>query len=202
MLNVTQIARVCHEATRHYNEEVHLDPLLPWSYVPAWQKASVIDGVMYVMNYPMTTPAECHENWMKHKLAGGWVYGPEKDAARKTHPCLVPYKELPEAWRAKDVLFVNVVRALMPPPRFAAIGLADALLAAPAEATEMLQKVIDEAADTTQEANLALLGATEETDGKEHAEDKPGDLAAQADGDGAEAAGVEGEGTSKEGRLS
>lgn len=40
------------------------------------------------------------------------MYGPEKDAIRKTHPCLVGYLSLPEAQRRKDDIFGAVVRAL------------------------------------------------------------------------------------------
>ena len=42
----------------------------------------------------------------------GWVYGEHKDEQRKTHPCIVPYDELPAAQRAKDALFLANVRAL------------------------------------------------------------------------------------------
>ena len=43
-----------------------------------------------------------HVRWMDHKLSRGWSLGP-RDDARKTHPCLVPYDDLPEAERQKDV---------------------------------------------------------------------------------------------------
>ena len=58
----------------------------------------------------MTTPEESHENWRKVKDAEGWVYGPVKDAEAKTHPCMVPYEELPSAQIIKDHLFQAVVR--------------------------------------------------------------------------------------------
>jgi len=41
-----------------------------------------------------------HEVWAKNRIEDGWSYGPERDDARKLHPCLVPYEELPE--REKD----------------------------------------------------------------------------------------------------
>ena len=37
-----------------------------------------------------------HENWAAGRIREGWVYGSERDDARKTTPCLVPYGELPE----------------------------------------------------------------------------------------------------------
>ena len=41
-----------------------------------------------------------HEVWSKNRLDDGWTYGPVRDDQKKTHPCLVPYEELPE--REKD----------------------------------------------------------------------------------------------------
>jgi len=43
-----------------------------------------------------------HQRWMDHKLSRGWTLGP-RDDARRTHPCLVPHDELPEAQRQRDV---------------------------------------------------------------------------------------------------
>ena len=43
-----------------------------------------------------------HENWAKARLEEGWVYGPVRDDAQKTTPCLVPYAELPKEERAYD----------------------------------------------------------------------------------------------------
>ena len=37
-----------------------------------------------------------HENWAQGRLDEGWVYGLERDDAKKQTPCLVPYEELPE----------------------------------------------------------------------------------------------------------
>jgi hypothetical protein len=43
-----------------------------------------------------------HERWMQVKLADGWTYGATADDARKLNPCLVPWKDLPEAEKKKD----------------------------------------------------------------------------------------------------
>ena len=53
---------------------------------------------------------------MAEKEQAGWVYGIEKDEAAMTHPCLVPYAELPADQRFKDSLFGAVVRALLSLP--------------------------------------------------------------------------------------
>ncbi len=43
-----------------------------------------------------------HDNWARQHLSEGWRYGPERNDARKEHPCLVPYEQLPEAEKEYD----------------------------------------------------------------------------------------------------
>lgn len=108
-----RIARVCHEANRGYCAATGDASQAPWDECPDWQRDSAIAGVKAVMANPLYTPEDSHQTWYDHKVATGWHYGPEKDADRKTHPCMVPYHKLPDEQKAKDALFVAVVRALM-----------------------------------------------------------------------------------------
>lgn len=43
-----------------------------------------------------------HERWCERQRRQGWIHGPRKDPDRKTHPCLVPWAQLPEIERRKD----------------------------------------------------------------------------------------------------
>lgn len=43
-----------------------------------------------------------HETWAKGRIDDGWTYGPVRDDAKKHHPCLVPYSELPESEKEYD----------------------------------------------------------------------------------------------------
>lgn len=45
---------------------------------------------------------EVHDTWAAGRIAEGWTYGPERDDILKTHPCLVPYDELPESEKEYD----------------------------------------------------------------------------------------------------
>lgn len=43
-----------------------------------------------------------HEVWAQSRIEQGWTYGNERSDALKTHPCLVPYEDLPEVEKAYD----------------------------------------------------------------------------------------------------
>lgn len=43
-----------------------------------------------------------HDVWARSRISEGWSYGPERDDVAKTHPCLVPYEELPESEKDYD----------------------------------------------------------------------------------------------------
>ena len=43
-----------------------------------------------------------HEVWAETRIRQGWTYGSERNDELKTHPCLVPYEELPEEEKEYD----------------------------------------------------------------------------------------------------
>ena len=106
------IARVCHEVNREYCRALGDLSQQPWDSAPQWQRDSAIRGVELHLNDPDASPAASHESWMQQKLDEGWVHGPVKDAEQKTHPCIVPFSELPPEQRAKDFIFRAVVHAI------------------------------------------------------------------------------------------
>lgn len=65
-----------------------------------------------VLNELTLSPKESHEKWLEQKRADGWKYGPEKNVELKTHPCFLPYDDLPQAQKAKDYIFGAIVEAL------------------------------------------------------------------------------------------
>lgn len=105
------IARTCHEANRALQIATgDPAPSPPWDDAPEWQRTSALAGVREALDG--ARPVALHESWCELKRAEGWRHGPVKDAEAKTHPCLVPYVELPPEQRAKDALFHAIVRAL------------------------------------------------------------------------------------------
>lgn len=112
-LTAESIARVVHEANTALQVE-QADPTIPvsphWDDLDVETRESAIDGVRGVM--AGNTPEESHTNWCRFKESKGWVLGPVKDEAKKEHPLLVPYAQLPESQKLKDALFVAIVVTL------------------------------------------------------------------------------------------
>ena len=43
-----------------------------------------------------------HEVWAETRIQQGWTYGDQRNDELKTHPCLIPYEELPESEKEYD----------------------------------------------------------------------------------------------------
>lgn len=108
-----QIAEICHAANRGLQSAAP-SPGIPvaaeWADLDERMQSSILSGVHGVQDGK--TPEESHDAWCDFKRADGWVYGSEKNADLKTHPCLVPYDELEESDRIKDSLFAAIVHVL------------------------------------------------------------------------------------------
>ncbi len=108
--DIELIARVCHEANRILqlaNDEEALS--YSWHIASEAQRHSAIEGVKKAL--AGESAVQLHESWCQQKFADGWVYGEYKDEGIKTHPCLVPYIQLPEGQRIKDHMFRAIVKS-------------------------------------------------------------------------------------------
>lgn len=111
-MNADHIARVCHEANRAYCQALGDESQLPWEDAPEWQRSSAIHGVNFNLENPDAPASASHDSWLKQKTEEGWTYGEAKDPVAKTHPCCVPYEELPRDQQKKDALFKAIVASL------------------------------------------------------------------------------------------
>jgi len=97
------VARMCHACWcayqlgtgREYNREPTAD-----------QQASTEHGVHAFLAKPDMAPQEAHESWLDHKLSTGWRHGVLKDPARKTHPRMVGFADLPHIEQRKSLVFL------------------------------------------------------------------------------------------------
>jgi hypothetical protein len=113
VINVRTIAVVCHEANRAYCSTIGDMSQLPWEDAPEWQHESAIKGVEFILANPDAWHDAVHESWLTEKEAAGWKHGPVKDPTLKTHPCILPYDQLPLEQRNKDKLFRAIVKVLI-----------------------------------------------------------------------------------------
>ena len=111
-MKIEDIARVAHQVNKAYCESMGDNSQSDWENAPVWQIESAINGVKFHIDRLAASCSASHENWLKEKTEAGWTVGPVKDAAKKEHPCCVPYDELPMDQKVKDALFTGIARAL------------------------------------------------------------------------------------------
>jgi hypothetical protein len=51
--------------------------------------------------------ANVHNVWASGRIRAGWQYGPYRDDAAKTNPCLIPYAQLPRSEQELDMSMVT-----------------------------------------------------------------------------------------------
>ena len=72
------------------------------NYIPQPIDTTAIKLPKELMNLAEEMAKNVHEVWAARRIADGWTYGEKRDDAEKTHPCLVPYEELPESEKEYD----------------------------------------------------------------------------------------------------
>jgi len=112
MQEIENAARVTHEANRAWCEANGDFSQPVWEGAPQWQRDSAINGVKFHVANPEAGDSASHDSWMKEKTDDGWVFGVKKDPEAKTHPCIVPFEELPPVQQTKDALFRSIVHAI------------------------------------------------------------------------------------------
>ncbi len=85
---------------------------VPYESLPPDLKEVARNATMGIVTLGFTAE-QSHEAWVAHKKSQGWTRGEVKDAVKKTHPCLVPFKELSFEQQAKDDLWISTVKNLM-----------------------------------------------------------------------------------------
>jgi len=112
---IEQAAKVAHETNRAWCEANGDISQPSWEDAPDWQKESAIAGMEFHMANPDASDSASHDSWSTQKVKDGWVWGEVKDPEAKppTHPCLVPFEELPIEQQIKDSLFRSVAHSIL-----------------------------------------------------------------------------------------
>jgi len=111
----TELEAICvvvHEANRTYRKRIGEDPGPAWADAPEEMKASIQNGVVWLIAHPDAPPSASHEEWYRHKQKAGWAWGPVKNAEKKLHPNMLEYVKLPFEQRMKDFIFISVIAGM------------------------------------------------------------------------------------------
>lgn len=102
---IVLIGKVIYTVIKEYNDFFNEETL---GY--ELNKKSIESGIVEAVKG--LSPEKLHALWMETKVADGWVYGKIKDLLKKTHPCMIPHKDLPERQRVKDTIFYTLSKEL------------------------------------------------------------------------------------------
>jgi hypothetical protein len=112
------IAKTCHQANKEWCEFNGDFYQKNWGDAEEWQRQSAIKGVEFRLDNPNLGHDAQHNNWLKDKVADGWVWGEVKDPIARTHPCIIDWASLPPVQMKKDVIFCAIVDAFKLIDRF------------------------------------------------------------------------------------
>lgn len=71
-------------------------------YTPAPMDFDAIQVPPELLDLVEKLAEHTHDIWAEQRFSEGWKLGDVRDDARKTHPCLVPYDQLPESEKEYD----------------------------------------------------------------------------------------------------
>ena len=72
------------------------------TYIPKPIDTSDVELSREIMELSELISKNTHEVWSENRIKDGWTYGEERNDAKKEHPCLIPYEELPESEKEYD----------------------------------------------------------------------------------------------------
>ncbi len=104
------LAEACHEATKVISEQILSEEKKEWKLIDSATKARLINAVQRAIDKKITDPSVAHADWMADMVKQGWVYGEKLDETEKTHPCLVPYDQLPTGQQTKDHIYLSILK--------------------------------------------------------------------------------------------
>lgn len=113
-VNIHEIASSIHGATRALNR-ANGDLIPPWEDLTEEEKLRAEVAVERLLSDPISrSHEELHNLWWELKIKDGWQYASEYSIELKTHPCMIPYNELPEIELIKDAIWGALIEVFRP----------------------------------------------------------------------------------------
>lgn len=109
-------AQAIHEVNNLYCEAMADKKSPEWKDLTEVQRQGCIKAA-YEVIVNKRSSRWLHGEWMRCRKAEGWTYSKVKDFKRKKSPCLIPYAELPE-WQRRKEMFVILLLLWMRRNRF------------------------------------------------------------------------------------
>jgi len=110
MLTMESVARVAHAANSELRRIIGEEPM-QWVEMDERRRQGLVEAAHKAAIHRWLSPAEAHSDWVISMTEQGWSYGPY-NPDEKTHPNMQPWENLPVEQRAKDRMFLGIVRAL------------------------------------------------------------------------------------------
>lgn len=87
-----------------YNDNIHqdIDVMKTKTYIPQPIDISGIEFPLELNDLAEQMSKNLHEVWSETRIQQGWTYGEQRNDELKTHPCLIPYEELPDSEKEYD----------------------------------------------------------------------------------------------------
>jgi len=111
LFGLEDIARLVVNTNADYSLALGEQAVTYWDATSPEVRASIIRGIISALRYD-PTPAQNHQNFIDDRTKEGWTYGPEKNAEAKTHPDMIPFEQLPADQKAKNFIFLSLVKSL------------------------------------------------------------------------------------------
>jgi class 3 adenylate cyclase len=84
------------------------------TYIPNPIDTSSIELVAELEALTERLAKNTHAQWAWQRMRDGWIYGPQRDDNLRTHPCLIPYHELPENEKEYDrITAIETVKVML-----------------------------------------------------------------------------------------
>jgi hypothetical protein len=83
------------------------------NYVPKPIDTSAVEVEGHLVALTELLANHAHDLWALQRLSEGWTWGPTRCDTARTHPCLVPYEDLPESEKEYDRNTLGTIRAVI-----------------------------------------------------------------------------------------
>lgn len=84
------------------------------NYIPRPLDTSKVELEDLLLELTELLAKHAHDLWAQQRIQDGWRWGAERCDVTRTHPCLIPYEDLPEEEKAYDrTLAVGTIKAVI-----------------------------------------------------------------------------------------